>query len=321
MLDQIVSFLFSMIRISTPIMFVATCAVISERAGLLNMAAESMMLMSALIGVIMSAVTQSLWIGILCGSISSVLVTLFLCFASFVMKVDLYLMSIAMNLALSGATVYIMYMTTGVKSNTAATFASKVMPNISIPIIRDIPILGAILSGHNGFTYIAFLMVLAVWFLLFKTKIGLRIRAVGQNPQAVESIGINPRLIYTLAFCIAAVIASFGGMYLSMGYQSFFIRDITGGRGFIGMSASTIANANPGMAAAVSVVFGLAEAVTNYLKVYIADTHLLSAMPYMIMTVLILLLSAVRRQKQLHLERENKKRLAQHSVLEQERTK
>lgn len=315
MLTQILSFLFSIIRISTPIMFVAICAVISEQAGLLNMAAESMMLMSALIGVIMSALTQNLLIGIICGAISSVLVTLFLCFASFVMKVDLYLMSIAMNLALSGATVYIMYMTTGVKSNTAATFASKVMPNIHIPIIKGIPILGPILSGHNGFTYIAFIMVFAVWFLLFRTKVGLRIRAVGQNPQAVESVGINPRMIYTLAFCLAAVVASFGGMYLSMGYQSFFIRDITGGRGFIGMSASTIANANPGMATIVSIVFGLAEAVTNYLKIYIADTHLLSALPYIIMTIMILLLSAVRKHRRMKIETENKKRLAQQEVV------
>lgn len=309
MLTQIASFLYSVIRISTPIMFVALCAVISEKAGLLNMAAESMMLMSALVGVIVSAVSQSLGLGILAGAASSVAVTLFLCFATFVMKVDLYLMSIAMNLALSGATVYIMYMTTGVKSNTAATFASKVMPNIDIPVLKDIPFLGTLLSGHNGFTYIAWIMIFVVWFLLFKTKLGLRIRAIGQNPEAAESVGINPRRMYTLAFCIAAVIASFGGMYLSMGYQSFFIRDITGGRGFIGMSVSTIVNANPVAAGLLSIVFGLAEALTNYLKIYIADTHLLSAMPYMIMTLLILVLSAIRKKRQERFLRENKKLL------------
>lgn len=314
MLTQIASFLYSVIRISTPIMFVALCAVISEKAGLLNMAAESMMLMSALIGVIASAVTQSLGIGMLAGAASSVAVTLFLCFATFVMKVDLYLMSIAMNLALSGATVYIMYITTGVKSNTAATFASKVMPNLDIPLLKDIPFLGTLLSGHNGFTYIAWIMIVIVWFLLFKTKLGLRIRAIGQNPEAAESVGINPRLMYTLAFCIAAVIASFGGMYLSMGYQSFFIRDITGGRGFIGMSVSTIVNANPIAAGLLSIVFGLAEALTNYLKVYIADTHLLSAMPYMIMTILILILSAIRKKRQERFVRENKRLLDERSA-------
>jgi len=97
--------------------------------------------------------------------------------------------------------------------------------------------LGRLISGHNGFTYIAFLMVFIVWFLLYRTKIGLRIRAVGQNPAAAESVGINPRLIYTLSFCMAAVIASLGGMYLSMGYQSFFIRDITGGKSAAMMGA------------------------------------------------------------------------------------
>lgn len=309
-IEWITSFLFSVLRISTPIMFVAICAVISEQTGLLNMAAESMMLASALTGVIVSALTQNLFVGIISGMVVSVLVALLLCFASFVMKVDLYLMSIALNTAMSGATVFVMYIMTGVKSNTAAAFKSLQMPDIHIPIIKDIPVIGKIISGLNGFTYIAWITVFLVWFLIYRTKLGLRMRVVGQNPSAAESVGINPRKIYTIAFSIAAAIASMGGMYLSMGYQNFFIRDISAGKGFIGMSASTIGNANPFITAIMSIVFGLSEAVTNNLKIYISDSQLLSALPYIITVVLIFLLSTWRL-----VQKKNKIRRTQHDVL------
>lgn len=302
------AFLFSALRISTPLMYVALCAVVSQQGGLLNMAAESMMLASALMGVIASALTQNLLVGILVGAACSVLITLFLCFATFVMKVDLYLMSIAMNTALMGGTIYAMWALTGSKANTAAYYASLQMPQIQIPILKDIPFLGAVLSGHNGFTYIGWLMIFAVWFLIFRTKLGLRIRSVGQNPQAAESVGINPRKIYTISFVIAGLIASFGGMFLSMGYQNMFIREMTGGKGFIGMAAATIANASPVAAALISVVFGLADAVTNYSKLYITDAQFLAAMPYLITVILLFVLSAIRQK--MDEKRQRKRKLA-----------
>lgn len=116
------AFLFSTLRISTSIIFVALCSAVSQQAGLTNMAAESMMLASALAGVIGSAVTHNLFLGLLIGAACSVAITLFICFAAFVMKVDLYLMSISMNTALMGATVYVLYATTGQKANTANYF-------------------------------------------------------------------------------------------------------------------------------------------------------------------------------------------------------
>lgn len=306
--EMMESFLFSAIRISTPLMYVALCAVVSQQGGLLNMAAESMMLTSALTGVMVSAITQNLLLGILAGVISSVLITLFLCFATFVMKVDLYLMSIALNTALLGGTIYVMWAATGSKANTAAYYASLQMPQIEIPILKDIPFLGPVLSGHNGFTYLGFIMIFLVWFLIFRTKLGLRIRSVGQNPQAAESVGISPRKIYTVSFVIAGVIASFGGMFLSMGYQNMFIREMTGGKGFIGMAAATIANASPAGAALISVVFGMADAVTNYSKLYITDAQFLAAMPYLITVILLFVLSALRQR--MDDKRQHRRRLA-----------
>ncbi|MEA4897201.1 ABC transporter permease [Bacillota bacterium Meth-B3] len=294
MLEYISNFLYSVIRISTPIIFVAICSTISAQAGLLNMAGESMMLVASLSGVIFSAMFQNVWIGILCGMLMSMLITLILCFAAFVMKVDLYLMSISMNMALGGGVVFVMWVLTGTKANTAGAINGLALGNIDIPLIKDIPILGSILSGHNVFTYLAILMTVAVWFLLFRTKLGLRMRAIGQNPQAAESVGINTKKIYTIAFLIAAAVGAFGGMYLSMGYQNFFSKGLTGSRGFIGMAADTIGNSQPFGALVMSFVFGLAYAISNYLQPVINDSYLLMSIPFLLSTVIYLIISGYR---------------------------
>lgn len=294
MLEYITNFIYSLIRISTPIVFVGLCSTISQQAGLLNMAAESMMLTSALAGCVFSAVFENVWLGILAGMLCSVILVLFLCFATFVMKVDLYLMSISLNMSLMAGTVFVVYLLTGTKTTTAGVIQSLSLGNIDIPVIKDIPIIGAIFSGHNIFTYISLLMVAVVWFILFRTKIGLRIRAIGQNPGALESVGISSKKVYTLAFVMAGAIGSFGGMYLSMGYQNFFMREMTANRGFIGMAAATIGNGMPIGATIMSFVFGLAYAITNYLKPYIVDSYFLSALPFLLIIILYFIVSAYR---------------------------
>lgn len=309
LIDYATNFIYSLIRIATPIMFVAIGSTLSVQAGLLNMAAEALMLTSSLVGVLASALFQNVWLGLLCGMGASIALVLLLCFASFVMKVDLYLMSISLNMALMGGTVFVVYLVTGMKNSTAGVVQSLSLGNIDIPFIKDIPVLGAIISGHNVFTYLAWAMVFVVWFLLFRTKLGLRIRASGQNPQAAESVGINPRKTYTLAFVLVAAIGSFGGMYLSMGYQNFFIRNITANRGFIGMAASTIANGMPIGSMVMSMVFGLAYAITNYLKPYIVDSYLLSALPFLLIIILYFIMSAYRSRDEERRLRAAKKKL------------
>lgn len=308
--EYITNFIYSLIRIATPLIFVAIGSTISQQAGLLNIAAEAMMLTSALVGVLASALFQNVWLGILCGMLASMAIALFLCWATFVMKVDLYLMSISLNMALIGGTIFAVYLLTGTKNTTAGVVQSLALGNVDIPILKDIPILGAVLSGHNVFTYLAFAMAFVVWFVLFRTKFGLRVRASGQNPQAVESIGIDPRKLYTAAFVIVAAISSLGGMYLSMGYQNFFIRNITANRGFIGMAAATIANGMPIGALVVSLVFGLAYAITNYLKPYIADSYFLAAMPYLLIIILYFIMSSFRMCQDAKRLKEARKKLA-----------
>lgn len=308
-MEFIANFFYALIRISTPIIFVGICSTLAAQAGLLNMAGESMMLVASLAGVVFSALFQNVWLGILGGILFAMVITLFICFAAFYMKVDLYLMSISMNMAMGGGVIFVMWLMTGTKANTAGAIPSLALGNIEIPIIKSIPFIGTILSGHNIFTYIALLMTVVVWFLLYHTKLGLRMRAIGQNAQGAESMGINVKRIYTIAFLIAAAIGALGGMYLSMGYQNFFSKGLTANRGFIGMAASTIGGDQPFGALLMSLVFGLAYATTNYLQPFISDSYLMMSLPFIFCIVIYLVISAYRSKAEARLSKKNREKL------------
>ncbi len=302
MLDTVAKFLFAVIRVSTPLIFGAVAACVTRKAGLLNLAIESMMLASALTGVLVSGATQSLMLGMLAGFCAAIAITLIISYSSFVLKCDLYLVSIAMNTALVGGTVFVMYLCTKQKANTAGAIASLYVGNLDIPLIKDIPFLGQIISGHNVLTYLSFVMVALVWYLLYKTKIGLRIRSVGENPQAAESVGISPTKIYFLSFGMSGFIAALGGMYMSMGYLTWFARDMIAGRGMISMSAMNIASGEPIQATLAAMVFGAADALSNYMQLGSFPSELISMFPY-ICTIVILVLMAVARTLKATVER------------------
>jgi simple sugar transport system permease protein len=297
-LTFISGFLYSVIRVSTPLVYGALAAVITRKAGLLNLAIESMMLASALTGVLVSGATQNLAIGLLAGLAASIGVSMIISYSAFVMKGDLYLTSIAMNTGLIGGTVFVMYLATGQKANTGGNIASLSVGTLDIPFIKDIPYLGDIISGHNIFTYVAIIMVFLVWFFIFKTKIGLRIRSVGENPQAAESVGISPRKIYFLSFGLSGFLAGLGGMFMSMGYLTWFARDMIAGRGFISMSAMNIANGEPIGSALAALMFGTSDALSNYMQLGNFSSEIVLMFPYVSTIILLILITIIKTGKE-----------------------
>lgn len=294
---NIIKFLYVIIRLTTPLLYGTMAACVTRKAGLQNMAVESMMLASALTGVLVSAFTQNIWIALLAGVLAAVLITLIISICGFILKCDLYLVGIAMNTGLVGATVFVMYLFTGSKANTASVLPSLAVRNWDIPILKDIPILGEILSGHSVFTYFAFVAVVLVWFFIYRTKAGLRIRAVGENPQAAESVGISPKKIYFFSFAISGVLASLGGMFMSMSYLSWFARDMVAGRGMIAMSAMNIASGEPFTAALASFMFGASDAFANQMQLWGLPAQLISAFPYFFTIFLLFVISLIRLKK------------------------
>lgn len=170
------------------------------------------------------------------------------------------------------------------------------MPNINIPIIKDIPILGEILSGHSFFTYLAIVSVIVMYVLLYKTPLGLRIRAVGEYSMAAESVGENSNRIKLIALALSGMFASFGGMFMSMSYASRFVRDMMAGRGFIGIAAESMGGGHPFGAAFAAAIFGVADALANVLQSFSIPSELLLMIPYLA-TIVGLVLYSIRRQE------------------------
>ena len=266
-----------MLRLATPIVYAALAASVCYKASVDNMAIESMMLWAALAGVIVSGASKSAVVGFGAAILAGILVGLIISYASFTGKADLYLTNIAMNLAAAGGTVFVLFLASGDKSNSAGSIQSMVLPVVNLPFIKDIPVLGRIVSGHNILTYGAFAAAFLVNFFIYKTRLGLRLRSVGENPQAAESVGISATKIRYIAFMISGALA---------------------GRGFIGLSASNMVAGSPLGVLVSSFIFGSADVFANILQMTSAPADLVLMLPYAITIMGLVVISIVRRRRE-----------------------
>lgn len=282
LLSYIVStdFVFMWIRVATPIIFASLGAVICTRAGVVNLGLEGIMLISALAGVLGSAFGGGIIWGVLAGMAAAVAVSALFAYFHLVLKANNVLCGTAVNTMASGLTVFVLQLATGEKGN-SSSLKSFAFPNVDIPVIQDIPVLGNILSGHNALTYFALIMVAVIWFFLYKTPTGLRMRAVGENPDAASSVGQNVVKIQFLAILLCGVMTGLGGMYLSMGYLNMFVRDMTAGRGFISLAACSMGQATPAGALLSSMIFAFFDGLSNILQVLKIPSEFIQMLPYL----------------------------------------
>lgn len=286
---------FMIFRVTTPILFTALGAMISRRAGIMNISLEGLMLVGALFGVIGSTYSQSVIVGVATAVLASLLFSLL--FAYFVLKLksDLILTGIALNLMASGGTVFLLTVLCGDKG-VSTSMNSLVVPSVELPLIRHIPILGDILSGHNLLTYVALLCVVLVYLLINKSPLGLQIRSVGENPDAAESVGISVIKTRFIALVFTGILSGLGGAYMSMGYVSWFARDMAAGRGYMALSAQNLGNGTPIGTFLASFIFGIADALSSTLQVLSLPAEFIQMIPYLT-TVIGLILYAMSRKR------------------------
>ncbi|MCR4430948.1 MAG: ABC transporter permease [Tepidanaerobacteraceae bacterium] len=287
------NFGYAVLRVTTPILFAALAALISDRAGVINISLEGTMLAAALTGVIFSAYTGSAWVGLLFAVIAGIFMSSILAYFSLYLKTDIILGGIALNLMASGGTVFVLYLVAHDKG-ISASLASKVLPQIELPLISKIPVIGPVLSNHNVMTYFSLIAVIVVYYFLYRTPLGLRIRAVGENPDAADSVGISVRQIQFVSLIASGILAGFGGAYMSMGYVSWFSRDMTAGRGFIALAAEAMGMATPIGTFLASLLFGFADALSNSLQSLRIPAEFVQMIPY-ITTIIGLAIYASRR--------------------------
>jgi ABC-type uncharacterized transport system permease subunit len=286
-----VEFGFAVFRVMTPLLFAAIGVSISNLAGTINISMEGTMLVSAFVGVLVSAFTESLVLALLAGVAAGVAMGAALSYFHLRLKADIILAAIALNLFATGITVFLLFLASGDKGS-SSSLKSFVFPDLNIPLIKSIPVLGAIISGHNVMTYGAILAIVVFYIITFKTPLGLRIRAVGQNPNAAESVGINVNRTRMWALMLSGFFGAFGGLYLSMGYVSWFARDMTAGRGWIAIAAATLGGYMPLGTFLASLLFGAVNALAIYFASLQIPSELIALIPYLATVIALTIYSA-----------------------------
>ena len=278
-------FWFAVIRSTTPILLTTLGAMIAARAGARNIALEGTMLTAAFVGVAASHFTQSAFVGLLFAVISGIILSNIIAYFALKLKSNIIISGISLNLMASGMTVFGLYLLTGDKG-ASTSLNSLALPNVNIPIIENIPVIGKIISGHNILTYVALILVLLVYIMFKYTQLGLRIKAVGESPEAAESVGISVNKVKYIALTMSGALAALGGAFLSMGYVTLFSAGMTSGRGYIALATQSMAGANPVVGLLTSGLFGFAESMSNYLQGINLPIEFIQMLPYLAIVVI-----------------------------------
>lgn len=295
-----VEFLFVILRITAPILFAALAAVVAEKAAMSNIGLEGTMMLSALFGFLIAYWTQSWLVGVLGAVIVGTLLALMMGFFYLQFKTDIILAGIAVNMLGEGGAIFLLFMFTGLRGNTAILVTPNILiPTIDIPLIKDIPFLGKILSGHCILTYIAFILVWLIWLLLYRTPLGLNIRAVGESPEAASSVGVSVKRIKYIAIAMSGALAGLGGAFMSMYYSQGWNQGMVAGRGFIALAAQAMGRGEPVGAMLTSLLFGTAHGLsTKVAGLPNVSSFLVSMIPYAV-TILGLFIYAWNRTRML----------------------
>ena len=235
------NFLTSSISYALPIIFAAFAALISNKANIVSINIEGSMSVAALSGALVSYYTQSWAIGLLAAIAAGVGMSLLLALSAIKLKTDTFLSGIALNTFASGLCVLVLYLVLGVKGDSSMT-PSVLIPQVKIPLLSEIPVIGPSLFAQNLLFYVAVISLLALMFLLYRTRLGTRIRATGYNPEATASVGIKTGRIQTVSLVFCGIFCGLGGAYLSMANLGYFSAGMVSGRGFIGIARSCTAS-------------------------------------------------------------------------------
>jgi simple sugar transport system permease protein len=288
---------FIVLRSTAPILLVTLGAVITEAAGIKNMALEGSMLWAALVGVIVSAATGSAWIGLLAGILAAVMVALILGLFALKLDANAVLCGVALNLFSSGGTVFVLFALTGDKG-ISSSLASKTLPFIDIPFVKDIPWLGKVISGQNIVVWIALVAVVVIHLIMNKATIGRRIKATGENVEAAKAAGIDPDRIKFFTLIASGVLAGIAGCFLSMGYTSNFTSGISAGRGYVANAAQVVAGGTAVGSIFASLIFGLTDAMATYLQNIGLPPELIQALPYFVTILGFIVVTLIRDRRE-----------------------
>lgn len=288
------------LRLSTPLLLACLAGLFSERAGIFDIGLEGKMLMAAMSSAAVAALTGSIWIGLSAGIAGSLLFAAVHGLASITFRGNQLISGVALNFVASGLTVLVAQYLFKQGGRTAPLTGDARFNAIELPFVETlsgVPVIGPlyteVISGHTLLVYVALLCVPLSWWVLYRTRFGLRLRAVGENPAAVDTAGISVVRMRFTAIAITGVLCGLAGAYMSTGLQAGFGREMIAGRGYIALAALIFAKWRPWHALYTTLLFGFFQAIVlrpdviERLAGFKVPVPLLDALPY-ILTVIVL---------------------------------
>jgi simple sugar transport system permease protein len=277
------SLIASMLVFATPLTFGAIGGMFSERSGVVNIALEGMMLMGAFFGIYGADKTGSWFLGVVIGALAGGLLALVHAFFSVTLRADQIVSGVALNFLALGITGYFfnqLYHGGSIPANIPR------IPNVSIPWVKDQSFIGPAFGDLNLMIWVAIALVPLSYVIVFKTAIGLRIRACGEHPRAADTVGIDVYAVRYASVIVSGMLAALGGAFLSVGFVGTFTENMTAGRGFIALAALIFGNWKPFGAFGAACLFGLSTALAFQLPVYSSSAAtLFQILPYVLTLV------------------------------------
>jgi len=299
-IQTLVLVLDSAIRLSVPLLFAALAGLYSERSGIFDIGLEGKMLMGAFAAAAVAPLTGSAWVGLLAAILASVFLALVHGYASITQRGNQIVSGVAINFLAGGLTAFLGQAWFHQGGNTPPLPAEARFTVLNWPfasLLRDVPIVGTVysdlLSGHHLLVYAAFVAVPLTWWLVYHTRFGLRLRAVGENPAAVDTAGISVPWLRYRAVIICGVLCGFAGASLSIAQSAGFVPYMTAGKGFIALAALIFAKWRPWPVLGACFLFGLLDAVAIRLQgvalplIGPVPVPFMQALPYVLTVVLL----------------------------------
>lgn len=273
---------------AVPLLLAALGETFTERAGLLNLGLEGMMLIGAFTGFYVALNSESIWAGLLAGTGTGLLLGLLFGWLTISLRVDQVIVGLGLTIFAGGLTGFLFRDLYGQRFPTLPVASKK----LAVPLLSEIPVAGPALFNQQLLVYLAWLLVIVFAFVLARTRFGLEVRAVGENPFAADAAGVNVFRIRYLAVMIGGTMAGLGGAFLSVGDLNFFVPGMTVGQGFIAIAVAMLGKWRPYRVFAGAVLFGILRSLANGLQVIGVDIRpeFVLMLPYLgIMAALVFL--------------------------------
>lgn len=260
--------------------------VVSERSGVVNIAMEGMMLTGAFFAVVADLAFHNPWLGVLAALVAGGLMALIHAVVSIRFRADQIVSGIAINIFAAGLTVFLVRRIYGIQ-DVGHVSQSELLPNFNVPGLEQIPFIGHVFFQQNVIVYAALVILVLTHIVLFRTRLGLRIRAVGEHPQAADTAGINVYLIRYGAVVTSGLLSGLAGAFLAIGVSNTFVPNMTDGRGYIALAAMIFGKWTPLGAFIACIIFGVGEAIYANNSIIHVSAYLLSMLPYLLTLVVL----------------------------------